>query len=468
MRKLTEIFQSETIDFKEHVAWIARFRLDFFLFVERVLGYDVQDFHREWIRAIMENDRVAILAPTGYGKTSILGNAYVLWRSYFEQDKQFLIVSNTIPQSTKILEEIRLTIENNEFLADLMPDQAIKTSSWTKTEIRTKTNCKIFCKPYSENIKGFHVNFILCDEAATYVDHDIFFRYVVTRVNAKRGKVAVISTPESITDLMQVLAKKPTYWFKTYKAIQDDGKLLWPNKFTREVLAKIREDIGAAAFEREYLCNPKAMAENCIFPPELVEQAFDYDITFGQRLKEDSNVYLGCDFAIAGGPRSDFDSYVVVERVGEKAIIIHGECHKGLPIHAKIDRIIDLNNRFKITRTLIDPSNVGWAVAEKLREKMIPFDAPDFSSQNRNKMLLQLRQLIESKRLVIPRNDTNPATLTFTNKLVGELLSFVETKTKTNYVTYQSKGAHDDTVMSLVLACKSVSEQREFVDFVAM
>lgn len=473
MRTLRQIFQTEYEPTpEEYVDWVMQFKLDFKLFCERVLEYSVQDFHMEWIRAIMAEDRVSIIAPTGFGKTTFLGNAYILWRTFYEKDKRFLMISNSMPQSIRILEEIRILIENNEFLKELMPDNTLKTTSWTKTEIMTNTGCKIMCKPYNENIRGYHVDYILCDEAATFADHSIFFRYVVTRVTARNGKIAVISTPCDIADLMAILSHNPAWCSRRYKAIYQNERgertLLWGSKFTNKKLASIRNEIGSAAFEREYLCNPKAMSENAIFDPGQIEDSYDYEMTFGSRLAQDSQVYLGCDFAIAHGPKADFDSYVIVERVGDKAVIRHGEVHKGFSIQAKLMRIEQLYQQYNVTRIIVDPSHVGYAVVEELRKRMLPFDAPDFSSQNRAKMLISLIQLFEQGRMIIPRNNKNPMTLTWTNRLINELLSFVETRTKSNFVTYQSTGAHDDTVMSLVLACRPVSTQKEFLDFVAI
>jgi hypothetical protein len=373
-----------------------------------------------------------------------------------------------MPQSIKILEEIRLLIENNEFLKDLMPDQSVRTNTWTKTEIRTKTNCKIMCKPYNPNIKGYHVDYILCDEAATYRDQEIFFRYVVTRVTAKLGKIAVISTPVDLADLMVTLEHNKEWDSKTYPAVNEAGVLLWPKKFTNARLVKIRDEIGPYAFEREYLCNPSAASDNVIFFPDLIEDALDYQSTFGPRLSDDSKVYIGCDFAIASGPKADFDSFIVVERVGDKALIRHGETHKGFSIAAKMMRIEQLYQMYRADRVVIDPSNIGHAIAEKLREKMIPFDAPDFSSQNRAKMLLNVRELLEGRRLIIPRGSENPATMKFTSTLMQELLSFVETKTKAGFITYSSTSTHDDTAMSLCLACKLILEQKECLDFIAI
>jgi hypothetical protein len=471
-RTIQEIFKTESTEIggAELVTASIRFRHNFKAFTEEVFGFDVQPFHLEWVRMIMSGHRhIGITAPTGFGKTTILGTSYVIWRCLFEKDKEFLIVSKSMPQSIKVLENIRLAIEQNEFLTEmLMPDQTVRTSRWTKTELMTKTGCQIYCKPMTENIRGYHVDYILADEAATYSDHDVFFRWLVTRVEAKGGIIVAISTPFDIADLMEILKLKTSWKSVLYKAIGDDGTLLWPTKFTRQRLAEIRDNIGAAAFEREYLCNPKAQAENALFPPELIAEAFDYKAKFGPRALTDSMVFLGCDFAIAAGTRADFDSYVVVERMGDKAVIRHGETHKGLSVFAKVSRIEQLYNEYRVTKIVIDPSSIGSAVGEKLREKMLPFEAADFASANRNKMLINARQLFEEKRMIIPRDSEDSETIRFTNTLVQELLSFQEVKTKSQLISYQSAGPHDDTVMSLILACKPITEQRDFMDFVAV
>jgi len=62
---------------------------------------------------IQKNKRVAIMAPTGFGKTEILGRAFCLWTAFIEQDKEMCIVSKTLPQARKVLSEIRECIESN-------------------------------------------------------------------------------------------------------------------------------------------------------------------------------------------------------------------------------------------------------------------------------------------------------------------------------------------------------------------
>jgi len=96
--------------------------LDYKFFAERVLGLIIKPFHLDWINLIQSGEkRIAIQAPTGFGKTEILGRAYCLWRSYTGKGIDMCIVSKTLPQARKILYEIKNTIENNELLRDLIP-----------------------------------------------------------------------------------------------------------------------------------------------------------------------------------------------------------------------------------------------------------------------------------------------------------------------------------------------------------
>lgn len=434
---------------------------------EWVHGKQIKDFHMNWFNAIQNNDRVAITAPTGFGKTEILGISYITWRAWHEKKKDFMIVAKALPQSTKILSRIKEAIEENDMLKELMPNNITKANTWTKTEIKLNTGCSIFCKPYSENLKSYHVDFILADEAASYIDHSIFFRFLITRVNAKRGKIVAISTPEDITDLMQLLSQNSNWVSFTYRAILQDGSPLWPERFSLAVLNRIRMD-NPAAFEKEYMCNPRAQADNALYPPHLVEECFDYESSFTNINEANERVFLGCDFAISDGPTSDFDAYVVVGRIDGKVKIKHGEIHKGLSVTAKSSRIQQLMDMYKCERVYIDESHIGSAVLEKLRNNTVSVTPVQFDAMNRNKMLIAIREMIDDKRLIIPRNVNDNNTIVFTNRLVAELLSFKEEKSQSSgFTTYKSKSAHDDTVMALALACKATDDNKDFLDCIA-
>ena len=155
--------------------FLLRCRTDFKFWCERVIqtpenhekGLIIKPFHLEWFRAFYKKERSCIIAPRGSGKTEILGVAFSLWIAFFNQFQEFLIISRTMEQSTKLLERIKLTIQENELLRKLVPKKF--ELAWSKTEINTSTRCKIFCKPYTEAVRGVHVDYVLLDEASTYL-----------------------------------------------------------------------------------------------------------------------------------------------------------------------------------------------------------------------------------------------------------------------------------------------------------
>jgi hypothetical protein len=474
MRTLKEIYNGLTeTQFQAKLA-------DFKFFTEQVIGWQVKPFHLEWFNMAEKNRRIAIQAPTGFGKTSILGTAYCLWRAIRETGKEFCIVSKSLPQSTKVLSSIKETIEDNEYLQQLIP-KGRPVGMWcSATMMDLATSCKIFCRPYSENIKGIHVDYVLGDEVASYDDPSIWYRFVVTRTNAKNGICVAISTPDNISDLMQELLCNPEYVGKSYPAESPVGTSIWPEHFPMSKLNKIKNEIGIAAYEREYMCNCKAEVENAVFPPHLVVECFELNQGF-KMSPQDGYTVIGADFAIASGPRADFDAYCVINKFGPKSAILYGEVHKGFTIAAKVARLKELYHTYqkKLTeeeeknpdlvknastiKFVIDPSSVGQAVLEVLRSEGYRVEAGKFDYINRNMMIINLRQMIENKDLIIPRHAEDESCQKFTDTLIRELISLMETKSKNGQISYQTKGPHDDTVMALAMACYGVSQQKEML-----
>ena len=113
---------------------------------------------------------------------------------------------------------------------------------------------------------------------------------------------------------------------------------------------------------------------------------------------------------------------------------------------------------------ILDPSSVGAAVLEELRKLGLPVEEAKFDPSSRNKMLINLRQMIENKDLIIPRDKEDALCSSFTDKLIKEMISMVETRTKSKLITYQTTAPHDDIVMALAMASLGVSQQREFLD----
>ena len=434
-------------------------RFDPAVFAEKILGLEVADFHREWLHALKERDRVVIEAPRGHGKTTMFGIAYPLWLVTFNRNKTILIISNTIEQSKQILKRLKFTMLSNPNLKDLIPQES--SAVWTKTEIDTATNCTIIVRPNTQNIRGIHADYVICDEVSSFEDKDVFFSAISLTVVAKKGKIAAIGTPMSDRDLLADLMRNKEYWSKVYPAIQNEGtpqaKPLWESRFDLNTLAKIKREVGTIVFDREYMCKTVpvqtqlisySMLEKCFLPREQL-------VSSG---KEKGIYYIGGDLAISQQKSADYTVFTVVEQKDDMAIIREIQRFKGAHINDQKKVLRQMFKNFKPKRILLDQSTFGEAMVQELLLEGLPVQGVPFNASSRMQLLNNLVTLIEQERLKIPRSGKSGRTIQNTNLLIEELTVLGTGVTNTGQLTYKSYGRHPDISMSLALACKALQK----------
>ena len=461
-------------DYQDNLGgFLLRCKTDFKFFCERVLvdlfrDGGLKDYMQEWFSLVENNPRVAILAPSGFAKTTILGVAYPIWLAFTKDSMQIMVVSNSMNQARRVLSLIKSTIENNALLVELKPTNYRET--WSANHIKMSTGAAIFCRPYTVNVKGERVDYIILDEAASYQNTDIYFDYIVPRLNPHRGKVCLISTPESGTDLMSILAeRKLNYIFKKYTALNSKGESIWPERFPTSKLNLLREEMGEQFFQKNFMCNTRAEGSNSVFSAKSIVSCTHYDIGYTSEVlnpnKGDAEIYIGCDFAIASGSTADFDCFVVVEHVNGMAIIKHAETNRGISVVEKVAKLTNLYQLHNPMMIIADESGIGQAIIEKLRAEGLPVLGYSFQHLSRNKLLNNLKVLLDNKKLVIPKNRDDVQAVKFADKLEEELLSFREQTSKTtNMTSYVSTGAHDDTVMGVALGVSKIRQYNQYED----
>jgi len=474
-------------------------------------GVVLKDYHRDWVEKLEKHDKIALTAFTGSGKTTVPGVLYPLWKIFNNPGYEVLVVSATMSQSKKILNEIKHHISECEYLNDLKPDD--RSATWNQTEIELTNDSKIYCKPFTEAVKGVHVDLVICDEAAEFDDHEMYSRYVVTRAESKDGTVCLISTPVHENDLMSKMSdgtmtpKCPScgvsldkagdgewvcsvhggfskeesrfdenvssrnYWSKTYPVYReveegsDGGFRLSDDKWVRPVFPenfderRIRElrDEDMTMFQKEYLCEPLAV-EGDLFDPNDIIELYDKDEDFEQIKKEDSRYYMGADFAISH--QGDFSVFTVIEVPnGEgKPTLRWMERLRGMGLDAQQDRIKDLHRIFGFEDIVIDETNFGSTAKKELTQSGLPITGQDFKMKARNNLMVGLKNSIESEEFVIPRGGERSQRLT--DKLYNELLGFGTSETQSGSITYESTAKHDDTVMSLAMVMSAIEQKK--------
>ena len=462
-----------------------RIRIDFKFFYEKVLGFDEKGglnlYKQEWFNLAYENDYVMIKAPSGFAKTTVLGVAFPLWLMMTNFNLKILLISKTLSQAKDaLLLQMKDLIDDNELLKKtLKPEE--RDAIWNQTQIKTLNRCSAINRPYSINIKSYRANIIILDEIDSYEDPEIYFDHVLSRL-IPGGKIIGISTPEEGTStLMDLIKLRDTDTdeciFRTYTAIINPtdpedlstGESIWPEEFSMEELLKRRKRFGEQKWQKNYMCDEMTESEHSIFTAKSIEACKNYHLKFtAKRNKKGSEVYIGCDFAIASSPTADYDAYVVIEKNGDEAIIKHAETHKGVPVPEKVRRLCELYNRYQPVCLVCDKSGIGSEIVRQLRIKGLSIEEQGFSSGERNLILNNLKALLDNHKIVIPKEKDDLQAVQFANTLEYELFSFKEIKGTSGQTSYTSKGSHDDTVMGLAMAVKHVQLLQDFEDYIGV
>ena len=432
---------------------------------EKVHALEIKPFHLEWCNALETKKRVGIFAPTGFGKSTVFVIAYPCWKMWYNQYKQFLITSTSMPQSTELLQRVKQEIMDNELLKELVPD--IKYQIWNKTELNTSTKCKMFCKPYGENIKSYHVDYVLCDEAASYKDPSIFFKYVITRATAKKGTVACISTPESEADMMaDKLRNNPEWWFKTYSCYDKEGNSIWPERFSNTWLKARETELGGAAFALQYKCDTKTYLDDPDkqpFPFRLIVSNSFPDLRFEKEAELGSVYYAAYDpsFTITG----DYHALIIGRKVEDNKIrIARIYRFKSSPEEAE-EVIKAAYHLFHFVKLAVDTGSGGGIILNSLIKLNLPCINFPLIHESRNAAFRATIQELHKNNIIIPTSDDCSYTKVMTNVLYNEMTHIMRGKTPSGLPTYVSKTKNDDVAMCFLMLIKLMSDEAPFLPY---
>ena len=457
--------------------------LDPAFFVENfIVDWELTDYQKEWLKIIRNNNRVAITAYRGSGKTSCLLVCDTIHWAFTHPGSQQIMISNTLPQSTELLRLIKDHIVASDLLRT-----SIDSRYWTKTDLTLKNKARILCKPYNENVRMFHVDRVKCDEVGEYRDHEVLKGAVFPTLTAKGGSFVGVGTPKSEMDLLHKLAEDPSFKSLIYPAFTKgaDGNtidlfhLRYPNYDIKRkggmyiIYDRVnKKDVGSydsLTWSREFLCKPLAAGDQ-IFPYDLVEQSFDYKRKFDRKKIPGASYYIGLDFALSASSGADRSAFIVLERFKGKDAIVWIEHYHGLSYQAQKKRIRDLYEFYRPSKMLADQGSFGESFFQEMRSSGINMTGMKFTNQSKQDMIQEMRVRFEAnfnkygddskevkpeeeKKLFICKDKTDYATHHTTEKLIKELLAFgIEYDVKSGTAKFKGLGAHDDLVMALGMA----------------
>jgi hypothetical protein len=437
--------------------FLVQCNLDFSKFFREVLGYDWGN-HLAKIHSLADKHRrSAFMAPRGHGKTTLMISK-IAHQVLFNRGRRILILANSLEQAKKNLRELKSLISENVLLKQLMPDD--KDMAWSATRIELKTGCYVEAKANNANVRGGHYDLVFCDEVGQYEDKENFYQVVLPTINARKGKIICIGTPQSKIDLLsELFAPGSSFVCRKYIALTD-GKPLWPERFGLKELDDIKRSMPPLSWQQEYLCDPIG-DETGLFPWDLIEPCLDQEGEFVVKPDFRHQYIMAVDYA--SSPKKDADAtvWMVGRDEGNGTMrLVYMFRARGWVFQRQYDFTKEIYQRYRPRRFVLDNGHVGVVFAQKLKEEGFRVEPVNFKSaagsmNKRMDMLTKLRQLFEQKNLVIPRamkHDTRKMTDILIQELMDMGVNYTE---KTQKVTWKTVGKHDDAVMSCAMLAEA-------------
>lgn len=186
--------------------------------------------------------RLAIAAPRGHAKSTLVSLAYVLWAICYSKEFYVVLISNTSDQASDQLSIIKKELEQNEMLIADFPEVCEKPGvkptapRWRKDEIITRNDIKVTALGIHEKIRGRRHNshrptLIILDDIendTSVRSEDLrnqlkeWFSKAVLKMGEKNTNIIVIGTLLHFDSLLACLLDPnqfPGCFTRTYKAI---------------------------------------------------------------------------------------------------------------------------------------------------------------------------------------------------------------------------------------------------------
>lgn len=192
--------------------------------------------------------RLAIAAPRGHAKSTIVSLVYVLWCVLYEQERLILIVSNTTEQANTLLKDIKHQLGSNPLISSDFPEvcRGKRPKPWRGNKIQLPNGAMICAYGAGQSPRGIkndkdRPGLIICDdlEDEEKVESEeqreklrSWFSGTLLNTGHQHTNVIVVGTILNEDSLLANLVdsqRTPGWEGKTYRAIEafSDNPKLW-------------------------------------------------------------------------------------------------------------------------------------------------------------------------------------------------------------------------------------------------
>jgi len=348
-------------------------------------------FHHDIKKDFDKEGNSAVGAPRGHGKSTEIGQGYVMHKILYKLKKYIVYTSQNHEKSIEFLEPIRYEIKNNKIIKFIYGDLTAKSinddDGKDREDMFDVGGVRIRALSFEKNIRGLKFmnqrpDLIILDDIEDdqrvlnpdlrRKDGNKLNKQIIPSLDIDFGEIKMVGT---ILHHDSLLVKKIRLFDgKIYRACEFDSddniipsSILFPAMFTVERLLKKRHDMGSSSFQSEYLNDPVDDSSSLI-KREWVSQCFDENLSFGDT--KEGTKYLGVDFAFSDRVSADKSAFLSVHKK-EKYVINGCITRKGMSITEQFEYIQELHDTNKYKDCALEENSIR-SMSKELKHYTFP------------------------------------------------------------------------------------------------
>jgi len=426
---------------------------------------------RTWQTLVRRNKNLSILCARGHGKSLFFSQILNIYDMFLFKYKRVILISASQEQANDQLDNIKLIIENNEWLKTKKD-----MTRWAATRIGYNGGY-ILSAGIGSEILGQHVDRIVVDDILRS-DNKLSDQQIEDYIDMnlspmllnRKGQMIIVGTPKSENDIFatvqrRIAADSKCPWkMDRFPAILDyeTKQLQCPDRFSWEDIMEKRLGMGPLKFSREYQLEFFSR-ETSLFPSTIVDPATKKGkecriLTQADKRGNEWMFVIGVDVARSGSVSADYTVAIVLayNTVTQAKQIVNIWREKGLKIRDQAEHIARMAHNFNDCQVLVEQNNIGQDMIDDLADNWnvgVESFVTGGKGQKKEELIRFLITAFEREQMIIPQGDEYSRELVA--PLLDELSKFCVTMTPAGNERFEGVGGHDDTIMSLALANKA-------------
>jgi predicted phage terminase large subunit-like protein len=327
-----------------------------------------------------------IVLPRGHLKTHVGTIGYSLWRIVKDPNVRILVAEASAKNASHVVRNIGSIIQSNQTLRWLFPEivpERLQDVKWTETEIEVRRTrnfpeSTIEAVGVGTTVTGRHYDIIIEDDLVApedgFVTNELVQKAIEWHklatalfVNPAKGEQIVIGTRWLYDDFIAYLFQNEKWFLPAlYKGVYENGKPIWPERFTPEVIDRILEQQGPRIFSCQYMNDP------------VHEDARSFDPAWFRFYtewppKKPYRCVTAIDPAISQKKHGDYSAIVTVAQDIDLNRYVVDARRGRWGIDELIDQVFDVYRLYKPVRigleTLVFQKALMWPFREAMRRE---------------------------------------------------------------------------------------------------